>query len=238
MRYVIGRHACEEVFRIRPQSVEEIFVLKQTKSTLKEWKSDLVNRFSKVRLSEKPAPFFDKLGSGHQGFAIKCETLKWEDPVELKGPILVLDGIEDPQNFGAIIRTAWLLGVEQVLIPERRQVTVTSTVTKIASGGVEHVPVFTCAHLNKEIETLKKSGFWVYGAFPPEPKVQSLGQVQFDEKSVIVLGAEHSGIRKSLEKVCDLKVTIPQLEASASLNVGVSAAIFLAEFCRQWPQKL
>ena len=143
----------------------------------------------------------------------------------------MLDGIEDPHNLGAILRTSWLTGVHGVLIPEDRAVGLTPTVHKVACGGVEHVPVEETTNFSNYAEDLKKKGYWIYGLSPRGKK--SIFELDLPEKVVWAIGAEDKGMRVTTERLCDELVFIPQSSASASYNASVATAMALTETLRQ-----
>ena len=145
--------------------------------------------------------------------------------------VLILDGIEDPKNFGAIIRTAWLMGVQGVFVPSRRSVSLTPSVMKSANGGVEHVPVVFCQNLGSSIKRLKELGFWIYGL--DHLATDSIWSEDFNEPTAFVLGGEGHGIRKPIAKACDKHLSIPQHYAHAMYNVSVATALVLGEYARQ-----
>ncbi len=148
-------------------------------------------------------------------------------------PVLVVaDGITDPHNLGAIIRSAEALGAQGLVIPQRRAAGVTSTVAKVAAGALETFPVARVVNLNRALTQFKEAGYWLYGASSEAD--QSLGQTTFDRPTVIVVGSEGTGLSLMVEKCCDILVSIPLRGATPSLNASVAAGILLYEVCRQW----
>jgi len=144
---------------------------------------------------------------------------------------LVLDGIEDPHNLGAIIRSAEASGVSGVFIPKRRNAPLSDTVWKVSAGAVQHVPIARVSNVNQTINTLKKSGVWVIGADIQASK--NWYEVDFTEPSAIVVGREGEGLHKLVRKNCDFLVRLPMKGRVQSLNVAVSAGILLYEAVRQ-----
>ena len=143
--------------------------------------------------------------------------------------VLILDGITDPHNLGAILRSADQFGVDLVMIPERRSVQANETVVKGSSGAAQYVPVSVVTNLNREIEVLKKNGFWVYGA---DMKGTSSYSEKFSSRTAIVMGSEGCGMSNLVRKNCDYIVSIPMQGHIDSLNVSVAAGILLYEFRR------
>lgn len=145
--------------------------------------------------------------------------------------LLVLDGVEDPHNLGAIIRTAHAAGASAVIIPERRAVGLTETVGKAAAGALEHLPVVRVGNVNQTLEELKGNGFWIYGL--DERGVDLYTSTVYTRPTVFVLGGEGQGLHQLVKKHCDVIVRIPLAGAISSLNVSVAAGIVLFEWRRQ-----
>lgn len=233
-RWVIGIHSVKEAIRVRRSAVAELCVKQGWESNheLRE-----IAEMGKVPVT-KPEGWLDRLGSGHQGVAARLTEkpeLSWETLEKTeKSMVLLLDGIQDPHNLGACLRTAWLLGAHALFIPENRASPLTPTAMKVASGGAEHVPVVIDGNLLDTAKALKEKGYWLFG-LAGESK-QSLWQTTFHEKIAIVIGSEESGIRTPLARLCDELIRIPQGVPDASFNASVAAAITLAEVARQHSQ--
>jgi 23S rRNA (guanosine2251-2'-O)-methyltransferase len=233
-RIVIGNHAVREVLAVRPKAVRGAWIKQgwEASAELRELHDVLKQAGAKVEL--KAESILDRFG-GHQGLALflkETPDLNWTALAEkTHSRILLLDGIEDPHNLGAILRTSWLMGVDGVLIPQDRSVGLSPSVHKVACGGVEHVPVEICGQFAGPIEELKKQGFWVFGLSHNSKK--TLFDFKLPEKIVWAVGAEDKGLRVTTERLCDELVSIPQLSASASYNASVAAAIALTETFRQ-----
>lgn len=149
--------------------------------------------------------------------------------------IVVLDGVEDPHNLGAILRTADGAGVDGVIIPERRAVGVTSTVAKASAGASEWLPVARVTNISRTIEELKARNFWVVGL--DERGKQTYDQIDYNMDCALVLGAEGAGVHEQVRKKCDFLVSIPMLGKVPSLNVSVAAAVVMYEAARQRREK-
>jgi len=143
--------------------------------------------------------------------------------------VLILDGITDPHNLGAILRSADQFGADLVIIPERRSVQANETVVKVSSGAAQYVPLSVVTNLSREIDTLKENGFWIYGADMSGENSYNEG---FSNRSAIVMGSEGDGIRELVRKKCDYIVSIPMRGHIDSLNVSVAAGILMYEFRR------
>ncbi len=139
--------------------------------------------------------------------------------------VVVLDGVEDPHNLGAIIRTAPAAGAAAILIPERRAAGLTETVAKAAAGALEHLPVARVTNINRTLENLKKRGYWIYGV--DERGTEDYNRVKWNEPAAIVLGAEGKGLHQQVRDGCDMLIRIPMSGKISSLNVSVAAGIVL-----------
>lgn len=154
-----------------------------------------------------------------------CESLGENDGAL----VLMLDGITDPHNLGAILRSADQFGVDLVIIPERRSVQANETVFKVSSGAAQYVNMSVVTNLSRELDTLKDYGFWIYGA---DMAGNDSYTEKFSHRSVIVMGSEGDGISMLVRKKCDYITSIPMRGHIDSLNVSVAAGILLYEFRR------
>lgn len=145
--------------------------------------------------------------------------------------ILILDGITDPHNFGACLRTADAVGVDCVIIPKDKAVGITPVVRKVASGAVDTVPVVQVTNLARSIKQCQAAGVWVYGAAGETE--QSVYQTDLKGKTAIVMGAEEKGLRRLTRETCDVLFKIPMQGRVESLNVSVATAVILYEAVRQ-----
>ncbi|MCM3871308.1 MAG: 23S rRNA (guanosine(2251)-2'-O)-methyltransferase RlmB [Pyrinomonadaceae bacterium] len=179
----------------------------------------------------------------HQGVVARTAAARYQDADELldlvaakvgtaQPPLVLgLDGIEDPRNFGAILRTAECTGVDGVFIPERRAVGLTDTVAKAAAGAVEYVPIARVTNLVRLIEQLKERNIWVVGAAAEGSS--NYTDWDWTLSSAIFLGSEGAGLHRLVRERCDKLVRIPVLGRLGSLNVSVAAGVLLYEALRQ-----
>jgi 23S rRNA (guanosine2251-2'-O)-methyltransferase len=145
--------------------------------------------------------------------------------------VIVLDGVEDPHNFGAILRTAEAAGANGVVIPERRAAGVTGTVAKASAGASEHLPVAKVTNIARTLEELKAKNVWIVGL--DERGKQNYDEVDYKMDCAVVLGAEGKGLHDLVAKKCDFLVSIPMLGKVPSLNVSVAGGVVLYEVVRQ-----
>lgn len=196
--------------------------------------AEIENLCKKKSISVKPKgkKFFNAIADGHQGIAVALtERPRFqENSIDQERSLVVfLDGITDPHNLGAILRTAWLLEVDGLFIHKDRRVDLTPVVCKVASGGAEHVPVES-THFASQLSWFKEKGYWIYGL--SEAGKMSLPQAKFPEKTVLIIGAEGKGLRSSTEKICDELVQIPQVSGGSSYNASVAFGMCAYECTR------
>lgn len=174
-----------------------------------------------------------KYKGNHQGIVLDIEDFKYSKLEEVldKDFIVILDHLEDPHNFGAIIRTCESAGVDAIIIPKNRSVEVNSTVMKVSAGALNNQTIVEVNNLVGAIEKLKKSGFWVYGTDMTDSEVYT--DVKYDSKVVLVIGAEGNGISRLVREKCDFVVNIPMFGKINSLNASVAAGIIIYEVVRQ-----
>lgn len=177
--------------------------------------------------------------SHHQGIALEVEPFRYTEFEDLldsitssgsTGFLLVLDGILDPHNLGALIRSAACAGADGVIIPRDRACGVTAAAEKASAGAVETIPVSQVTNIAQTLEILKKGGYWVYGLAGEVS--QSLYNVKFSGSSALVIGSEGEGIRPLVRKQCDVVMSIPQYGGVSSLNASVAGGVALFEMAR------
>ena len=183
----------------------------------------------------------DKLASGirHQGFVALVAPIRFHSMEEVlagaeaKGEVpflLLLDELQDPQNVGALIRTADAAGVHGVLMPKRRSCPLNAVVAKISAGAVEYVPVVQIGNIPQTIEELKKLGFWVAGA---DMDGEDYYKSNLTGPMVVVVGAEGKGLGRLVKEKCDIVVSLPMQGGVSSLNAAAAGAVLLYEVVRQ-----
>jgi len=173
-------------------------------------------------------------GAPHQGVVALGAAERYaslEDTSAAGGLHVVLDGIEDPHNLGAIVRTAHAAGAAAVVIPERRAAGLTDAVARAAAGALAYLPVVRVANISRALEDLKKHGYWIYGL--DQRGTESYDRVEFTAPSALVLGGEGHGLHHNVARHCDFLVSIPMAGGVASLNVSVAAGVVLFEWRRR-----
>lgn len=176
-------------------------------------------------------------GSHHQGVVALAGGASYaglEEVLDAAGEnalLLVLDGVQDTHNLGALIRTACAAGATAVVLPERRAAGLTPAVVQAASGAIEHLPIVRVGNLARTLDDLKERGFWIYGL--EEHGKKSYDEVDFRGRSALVAGGEAKGLHELLKKKCDFLIRIPAPGKIATLNVSVAAGIVLFEAARQ-----
>ncbi len=224
-RIVVGRHSVMEALKVRPHAVSALYTGETFDS--KKWSDEVKTLAKRVGLSLTPKKesFFNKLSKNTQGIACKVtENPKWPNEDGKECFILVLDSVEDTQNLGAILRTAWLMGVDGILMSVKDSAPLNPTACKVACGGAEHIPIMRVQNIKNELKGFKAKGFWSYSLVVDE-EMQDIRDAPKSRKTILIAGAEEKGIKPALIKASDFKVYIPQTDSTASFNISVSVAM-------------
>lgn len=201
---------------------------------LAEERGVAVHRREKIDLTKMCA------SSHHQGIALEVEPFCYADLDDLlasisqsgsPGFLLVLDGIQDPHNLGALIRSAACAGANGVIIPKDRACGITAAAEKSSAGAIETIPVAMVTNVAQSLEAMKKSGYWVYGL--EGESATSVYDVKFSGNTVLVVGSEGEGIRPLVQKQCDVLMSIPQYGGVNSLNASVAGGIAMFDMARK-----
>ena len=236
---IYGRNPVREAFR-SGKTVEKLYLVKG------EPDMQLSQIFGLAKDRKIPVSYIDPRameqlagGGNHQGVAAQITDFEYcsvDDIIALaeergeKLLIVLLDGITDPHNLGAIIRSAECFGAHGIVIPKHRSVSVNDTVVKVASGATEHMLVAKVTNINDTIRELKERNVWVYAcAFDGKPPKCA----DFKDNTAIVVGSEGDGIKRLTKELCDVTVTIPEFGKINSLNASVAAGVVLYEAARQ-----
>ena len=232
MRTVIGIHSCEVALKVRSEKeLKKIFFKPNYKDSSSLTKLEKLAQKKGLTPQIISIKKLNAYSDSHQGVLLFVDHVLERKPFSKEAVVLVLDGVEDTHNLGAILRTSWLMGVEAIFVPKHRSVGLTPSVMKAACGGAEHVPVEVVSNIAQCLKWLKKENFWVYGLDGKSAHV--FWQESFPERVAFVLGGENLGIKNITQKNCDKLLSFPQKEKQASYNVSVSAGIILAECFRQ-----
>ena len=241
-RYVYGVNPVLEALRAHAERVERLFTAEGQLAAKAAAEIFSRARDSGIRVERVPRERLAAMADGgvHQGIIAELRGFEYVEVADLleaaeksgRPPLLVvLDGIQDPHNFGAIIRSAHALGAHGVVIAKDRAVPVTGVVAKASAGAVEHCPVARVVNLSRTLEELKEAGVWIAAADPHSN--QPLWSARLDGPLALVVGAEGAGVRPGVLEHCDFRLGIPMLGQVGSLNASVSAAILLYEAARQ-----
>ena len=237
MSLLIGIHAVGEALRAG-QSLDRVMIARGAKNPRLDPIADECRR-RRVSLYYEARDALDRLapGSNHQGvMAVSVEPRPADlkgllDALDGPGLVVVLDGVEDPHNLGAIIRSAYAAGADGVVIPQRRAAGLSEAVSKAAAGALEYLPVIRVKSLNGVLEQLKKKHFWIYGL--DEEAGRTLTEPDYRGNVALVLGGEGRGLNRLTAEKCDFLVRIPVAGRIASLDVSVAAGVALFEVLRQ-----
>lgn len=243
MPIIFGIHAVEEALAARGRAFE--YVAAATgRGDARLQKIVRLCRSAGVPVRTLPADQLTRLANtaAHQGVVAVTAEKQYGDLDDLlkskrgsQSFLIVLDGVEDPHNLGAIIRTAEGAGADGIVIPERRAVGVTATVVKASAGASEHLPIAKVTNISRAIEQIKSHNIWTVGL--DERGGQPYDQVDYNMDCALVLGAEGHGLHQHVKEKCDYLVSIPMLGKIASLNVSVAAAVVMYEVARQRRQR-
>jgi len=238
MDVVFGIHAVEEAMRARSRSLDHVEVARERHDQRLQSVIDLA-REEGVTVRFVPREQLDRLArsKAHQGAVAVVAAKEYVGLDRLfsnnsgQSFILVLDGIEDPHNLGALIRTADGAGASGVVIPERRSAAVNATVAKTSAGASEHVKIARVVNLARALDELKERNVWIVGL--DERGEKTYDELDYNMDCSIVLGAEGNGLHDLIRKKCDYLVSIPMAGKVPSLNVSVAGAVVMYEVARQ-----
>jgi 23S rRNA (guanosine2251-2'-O)-methyltransferase len=231
--WVYGKHAVEAILKNPERKLIRILATSEHISWLEKKTSLKIQIATAQQLNQH-------IGNDvvHQGVAVLTEpAIRYlEDILEKaqnskKMAIAILDQVTDPQNIGSILRAAAAFQIEALLVPQTGSPDLTSASIKVSAGASEIVPYIKVSNLARTLSQLKEAGFWVIG-FAEEGQA-SLQKYTFDEKIVLVLGAEGSGMRRLTREACDILLKIPTRDSFSTLNVAQAASVVFYEYFRQ-----
>ncbi|HVW79097.1 MAG TPA: 23S rRNA (guanosine(2251)-2'-O)-methyltransferase RlmB [Alloacidobacterium sp.] len=237
MEVLYGLHSVEEALRAGRRQFDHVCVARERQDNRLQRVIDLC-RAAGVRLRFEPRDHLDRLAKtpGHQGVVAIVRPkamLELEDLLDGPEPrlLLALDGVEDPQNLGALLRTADGAGADGVVLTERRSAPLSPVAIKASAGAAEHVRIARVVNLSRALEQLKEQNLWCVGL--DERGAMSYEEFDFTSNCVLVLGREGAGLHDLVKRHCDHLLRIPMAGKVASLNVSVAGAVVLYEAARQ-----
>lgn len=235
-QYVYGKNVIRQLLE-QDKKIYEVILL----DTLKDKELEQKVRRRNIPIKQMGRKKMDASfpNANHQGVAAKIDDYKTYEIEEIlravpanKTPLLVmLDGLEDPHNLGAILRTCDCIGVDGVILGKHRCVGLTPTVAKVSTGAIDTVKVTIVNNLSQTLQRLKKEGFWVAGADAQDAMDYRKGQ--YDVPLVLVIGAEGFGISPLVRKHCDYAIALPMEGSVTSLNASVACAVLLYQIHAQ-----
>lgn len=237
---IFGINSIRALFHSNPASVQQLTVDRKRNDRRVQEIIELAEQH-KVPISYHERKHLDQLSQNgnHQGVVAQCvmpvahdESLIEKIMEQNDQPLfLLLDGVQDPQNLGACLRTADAVGVSAIIIPKDRSASLNSTVVKVASGAAYSVPVVSVTNLSRTIRRMQELGVWFVGT--DGEATESLYEVKLTGSIAIVMGAEGTGLRRLTKELCDFLVKLPMLGTVESLNVSVATGVCLYEALRQ-----
>lgn len=240
MEIVFGLHSVTEAVRVRPADLDHVAVLSGLGNARIAALVDLC-RTVKVRVAQASRDDLTRMSrsethGGAVAFLRERKALVLEDVLQTpaagsKRFLLALDGVEDPHNLGALLRTADGAGVDGVVMPDRRSAPLSGTVAKASAGATEHVRVARVTNLVRALEEMKRQNIWIVGL--DERGTMDYDQYDFKTDFALVLGREGAGLHDLTRKTCDFLLRVPMAGAVPSLNVSVAGAVVMYEAARQ-----
>ena len=219
---VYGRNVAEEVIK-RNIKINKIYIQDNMDSEI----TNMLSSYKKITMKKREMD--NKFPFVHQGIVMDIEDYKYKELKDIKfnnSLVVMLDHIEDPHNFGAIIRTCEAAGVEYIIIPDNRSVEVNSTVIKTSVGTVFNMNIIKVTNLVNTINYLKKNGFWVVGT---DMIGTDYTEIDYKGNTCIIVGNEGKGMSRLVSESCDFIASIPMLGEVNSLNASVATAIVVFE---------
>ncbi|TXH66722.1 MAG: 23S rRNA (guanosine(2251)-2'-O)-methyltransferase RlmB [Thiothrix sp.] len=242
---IYGIHAVESALRNDPENMGTIWLEKNTRNDRLKKLQAQITELGGLKTTSADLEQLNKLASSGRHQGVVAEYYKAKDYSEndlydlldeldnerIQPFLLVLDGVTDPHNLGACLRTADAAGVHAVIAPKDNAASINPTVRKVASGAAEAVPFIAVTNLARTLDSLKERGIWLTGT--SDKAQQTLYQADLKGAMALVMGAEGTGIRRLTEERCDFLVSIPMCGQVSSLNVSVATGVCLYEALRQ-----
>lgn len=229
-----GIHAVMEALKSKKRNMVQLYVADNKAGHRAVEEIIRLAKRNNVKIDRMDVKMMDRLtkGGNHQGVLAKAQPVRlmklstalYESDGNKKDLWLAVDEMTDPQNLGAIIRSAACLGFSTIILPQRRTVGLTPAVYKVACGAVERVNIVEVSNLSNALLDLKEEGFWIYGA---DMDGQPITQTDYASPAVLVIGSEGTGIREKTAENCDQIISIPQKGGVESLNASAAAGIIM-----------
>ena len=238
--FIYGYHAVEALIKRYPELIQAVFI-QQNRSDQRM--QAILEQLQALNSSPQKMPKakLDALvaSSSHQGIAVQCRSLPAYSEhdltvlIEQSDPtlFLVLDGVQDPHNLGACMRTADAMGVTAIIVPKNRAVNITPTVNKVSCGASLSVPLITVTNLARTLRDIKQLGVWLVGTVMDEETL--ISEIDMTGSIAVVMGSEGEGMRRLTRECCDYLAQIPMCGTVESLNVSVATGMVLYEVRRQ-----
>ena len=226
---VYGKNSCEEILK-QEKNIKRVYLERNFKDRVI---TDLIEKLKIKPIFLTKYELDDLCEGNHQGIVIEALEYEYADIDEIineNGFIVMLDHLEDTHNFGAIIRTCEAAGVDGIIIPKDRSVSVNSTVMKTSSGAAVNVKICMVTNLVQTINYLKEKGYWIYASSMDGTKYTN---EDYKTSTCIIIGNEGKGVSELVKKSADFIVSIPMIGKINSLNASVAAGIFIYEVVRQ-----
>ena len=225
--HVYGKNVIKEILQ-NPKIIKKAYIYENFSD------EEILNKIKKENI---PCKYLDKKAldnienGNHQGIILDIEEYKYcyLDKLLDSNIIVILDHLEDPHNFGAIIRTCEAAGIKSIIIPKDRSVKVNATVVKTSAGTLENIDICMVSNLVNTIKTLKNNGFWIIGT---DMEGTDYKQIDYSGKIAIIIGNEGKGLSRLTEENCDFIAKIPMYGTVNSLNASVAAALIIYEAVR------
>lgn len=230
--YIYGKNVLKESLS-HNKKIRKIYINKHTKedSLIKEIKEKNI----KIHFVE-PKILDNMVDGNHQGFVLEIDEIEtysldtlWDNNND-KSLVVILDHLEDPHNFGAIIRTSVALGVDAIIIPNDRSVGINATVVKTSAGAINHIHIIRTPNIATAIKKLKEHGYWIVGT---DMEGENYTTLNYNTNIALIIGNEGRGMTNIVKKSCDYIATIPMSGKINSLNASVSCGIILSEIVRK-----
>lgn len=231
--WLYGLTPVEEALKTGRRAVRELWVASHRRDARMR---ALLSMATGVKIHKAEPTQLNRLARGgiHQGVVAMVDPFPWEELEDLllgQGPVVMLEGIQDPRNFGAILRSCVGMGAGRVILEKKHSAPLTPEVAKAACGGLEHVRICAVPNLPRAMKEMKEAGFWLLGS--SDSAGWDPWDIQLPREVVLVVGGEGSGLRRVVRQECDFWVRIPSEGAISTYNASVAASILLYELMRR-----